>query len=207
MTSAPKQETSRHFFNGLLLRVDELLALFFSPFFSSTCSSSRLVSWPEGSIGGLREVVVIVAERGKKPGFQKLAKGREKSCLKLFSSIRQRSLLQERDGRTRQQHSPTGPFSILELQARNIGGFHVVQEHRSTDFEASKLWKGWSEGSLLPGAAPTRKGIHRLRAKKERESANLVQQSYYVLARFFFCLIRGRSNARSVSVKAFLCLG
>ena len=36
----------------------------------------------------------------------------------------------------------TGPFTVLEPQDRGVGNFYVVQESRTTDFEASKLWKG-----------------------------------------------------------------
>ena len=43
---------------------------------------------------------------------------------------------------------PTRPFTILEPQDQDIGEFYVVQERRTTDFEASKLWKGSSGGKL-----------------------------------------------------------
>ena len=39
---------------------------------------------------------------------------------------------------------PTGLFIISESQDEEIGKDYVVQERRSTDFEASKLWKGRS---------------------------------------------------------------
>ena len=37
---------------------------------------------------------------------------------------------------------PTGPFTIFELQDQENGKFHVLLEHRPTDFAALKLWKG-----------------------------------------------------------------
>ena len=38
--------------------------------------------------------------------------------------------------------NPTGPFTILELEDQEIREFYEVQERRSKDFEAPKLWKG-----------------------------------------------------------------
>ena len=40
---------------------------------------------------------------------------------------------------------PTGPFTVFEPQDQEVGKFYVVQERRTTDFEASKLWKGRSD--------------------------------------------------------------
>ena len=37
-------------------------------------------------------------------------------------------------------HLQTGPFTILQPQDQEIGEFYSVQERRSTDFEAPKLW-------------------------------------------------------------------
>ena len=34
---------------------------------------------------------------------------------------------------------PTNPSTIVEPEDQEIGEFYVVQEHRATDFEASKL--------------------------------------------------------------------
>ena len=41
---------------------------------------------------------------------------------------------------------PTNPFTMLELQDKEIVEFYVVQERRATDFEAPELWKS-SSGS------------------------------------------------------------
>ena len=37
---------------------------------------------------------------------------------------------------------PTGPFTNFEPQDQEIGEFYVIQERRTTNFEAQKLWKG-----------------------------------------------------------------
>ena len=39
---------------------------------------------------------------------------------------------------------PTNPFTILEPHDQEIGEFYLVRELRATDFEAPKLWKGFS---------------------------------------------------------------
>ena len=39
---------------------------------------------------------------------------------------------------------PTNPLTFLEPRDQEIGEFYVAQEHRATDIEAPKLWKGSS---------------------------------------------------------------
>ena len=50
---------------------------------------------------------------------------------------------------------PTCFVTILESRDQEIGGFDVVQERRTTDFEAPKLLKGWSGCYLLILPIPT----------------------------------------------------
>ena len=43
---------------------------------------------------------------------------------------------------------PTNPFTIAEPHDQEISEFYVVEEHRVTDFEPPKLWKGSSRRVL-----------------------------------------------------------
>ena len=69
---------------------------------------------------------------------------------------RSKNLIKVKDRKTHfwgfQIANPTSPFTILKPQNLWIGQIYVVQERRSTDFKAPKLWKGssqWSVGRYL----------------------------------------------------------
>ena len=47
------------------------------------------------------------------------------------------------------QYHPTDHCTVLEPRSPSIGAFYEVQKRRSTDLEASKLWKGRS-GNQVP---------------------------------------------------------
>ena len=61
-----------------------------------------------------------------------------------WSSHNNSSVAENKNDESIKRSFPTDPFTTLTLQDQEIGEVYVVQERRTTDFEAPKLWKGHS---------------------------------------------------------------